>query len=421
MRLKLEDHCTFINGGSWTAVEYSDTGHPVLKVSNFDKDSISYNELSFLQKSSFEKYLKNQLAIHDIVIATVGSHPSLVNSAAGRCITIPKVAIGFLLNQNAVCVRTKDREIIDQRYLGYLCKSQLFQHFIQQRGKGAANQMRIPISGIKGFEFDFPEINTQRKIAAILSAYDDLIENNLKRIKLMEEKALLTYEEWFVRMKFPGHENTPVDKETGLPEGWEKGKVADLFELQRGFDLPVQNREEGSIPILASTGIVDYHNIGKVQGPGIVTGRSGTIGEVQFVANDFWPLNTTLWIKSYKRANPAFALQFLRTINLKRFAGGSAVPSLDRKVVHHQSIRVPAIKLIQEYEALCNPILSNIKNLQNQNQLLKEARDILLPRLMTGMIEPDKISGQVVDGLIKEPIIGSTLNVAAEPEVAYGK
>ena len=112
MRLNLEDNCTFINGGSWTASEYADSGYPVLKVSNFDKATISYNDLSYLQESSFDKYKKNQLKLHDIVIATVGSHPSLVNSAAGRCITVPKDAVGLLLNQNALCLRSKNEDVM---------------------------------------------------------------------------------------------------------------------------------------------------------------------------------------------------------------------------------------------------------------------------------------------------------------------
>jgi len=245
---------------------------------------------------------------------------------------------------------------------------------------------------LNSFIVNVPPLPTQRKIASILSAYDDLIENNMKRIKLLEEKAQLTYEEWFVRMKFPGHETAVMNEETGLPEGWARGKISDLFELQRGFDLPKQKRKCGLIPIIASKGIVDYHNIEKVKGPGVVTGRSGTIGEVQFVLNDFWPLNTTLWIKKYNNANPTYALQFLRKIKLKRFAGGSAVPSLDRKVIHHQSIRVPSKELINKYGNYSKPILMLIEKFYSQNQILKEARDILLPRLMTGMIDTDKIS-----------------------------
>ncbi|MGB0839183.1 MAG: restriction endonuclease subunit S, partial [Chitinophagales bacterium] len=99
-----------------------------------------------------------------------------------------------------------------------------------------------------------PPLSTQRKIAGILSAYDDLIENNLKRIKLLEEKARLTYEEWFVRMKFPGHENTPIDEATGLPEGWVKSKIGNIIEVGRGSSpRPISNQKyfiHGNIPWL---------------------------------------------------------------------------------------------------------------------------------------------------------------------------
>jgi len=290
----------------------------------------------------------------------------------------PDSVIGFI----------PDDKKSDVRFAKYLFD--LLQARIKKISQGAA-QDNLSLEKLRTIKFLIPNLPTQRKIAAILSAYDDAIENNLKRIKLLEEKAQLTYEEWFVRMKFPGHKNVAIDKENGLPEGWEKGKIVDLFELQRGFDLPVQNRVEGLVPVIASTGVVDYHNLGKVKGPGIVTGRSGTIGEVQFVADDFWPLNTTLWIKKYKKGNPAYALQFLKAIKLKRFAGGAAVPSLDRKVVHHQSIRIPTPELIENYETFCNSILTAIIILQNQNQLFKEARNILLPRLMTGMIDVEEL------------------------------
>ena len=247
-------------------------------------------------------------------------------------------------------------------------------------------------NGIIGrLQINLPPLPTQRKIATILSAYDDLIENNLKRIKLLEEKAQLTYEEWFVRMRFPGHDTTPIDKETGLPEGWKKDKVSKLFELQRGFDLPIRHRVSGHIPIIASTGIVDYHNIYKVKGPGVVTGRSGTIGQAQIVLSDFWPLNTSLWVKKWHLANPSYAFHFLKMIDLKRFAGGSAVPSLDRKVVHHQKVINPPKYLIEQFGEYHMLLIKQVELLNKQNILLKEARDILLPRLMTGMIDVDAL------------------------------
>ncbi|RED42923.1 type I restriction enzyme S subunit [Winogradskyella eximia] len=243
---------------------------------------------------------------------------------------------------------------------------------------------------------------TQRKIASILSAYDDLIENNLKRIKLLEEQAQQTYEEWFVRFKFPGYEDVDIDEESGLPVGWEKKRFDKLVILQRGFDLPSRLRVEGNVPIFASTGITDYHNEFKVKGPGIITGRSGTLGQVQFTSEDFWPLNTALWVKKYFNCGPIYVLHFLRSLDLARFGGGSAVPSLDRKVVHSQIITIPDKVLINDFENGVSPIFKTIQNLQNQNQHLKEARDILLPRLMSGMIDVDSLEVDEGLGMVAE-------------------
>ena len=236
-----------------------------------------------------------------------------------------------------------------------------------------------------------PPVSIQKKIAAILSAYDDLIENNLERVKLLEEIAQITYEEWFVRMKFPGHEEVEIDSDTGLPEGWVKGRLDNLLELQRGFDLPVQNREQGEVPILASTGVIGFHSIYKVEGPGVVTGRSGTIGEVSFCRGDFWPLNTSLWVKKIHLGGAIFAYHFLSDFNLERLSGGSAVPSLDRKVVHSQIVNLPPKSLVNDFEHQMETIFEVRDNLSTQIELLKEARDILLPRLMTGMIDIDKL------------------------------
>ena len=250
---------------------------------------------------------------------------------------------------------------------------------------------RIPLTNVPDFEIFLPPLVVQQKIASILSAYDDLIENNLKRIKLLEEMAQITYGEWFMRMRFPGHETAPIDSETGLPEGWCFGKVLDLFELQRGFDLPTQERENGAIPIIASTGVTGFHSSYKVNGPGVVTGRSGTIGQVMFIDSDFWPLNTTLWVKNYQSCGPIFAKHFLQNFNLESLCGGSAVPSLDRKAVHVQRIVIPAAKLMKKFEIYASSLYEATKVLRFQNELLKEARDFLLPRLMTGMIDLDSI------------------------------
>jgi type I restriction enzyme S subunit len=398
MILNLEKNCEFINGGSWTANEYADEGYPVLKVSNFEKDSISYTELSYLAESSFEKYKRNQLKKDDIVIATVGSHPSLVNSAAGRCITIPKAAEGLLLNQNAVCLRSRNGNKIDQKYLGYLCKSQLFQHFIQQRGKGAANQMRIPIGGIKSFEFDFPNIETQRKIATILSAYNDLIENNLRRIKLLEEQAQLTYEEWFVRMRFPGYEEVEMDEGMGLPERWEQVKVGELLlkikSTKKIKSSEIQN--EGLIPVVDQSrdfiaGYTDDEDsLIPFTNPIIVFGDHTRV--LKFVNFLFarGADGTQLILSNTKRMPQHLFYHVLINIDLSNYHYARHF-----KFLKDSEIVLPDEKTAMGYEKIAKPLFNMIRGLQNQNQLLKEARDLLLPRLMTGMIDVDRIGAGV--------------------------
>jgi type I restriction enzyme S subunit len=269
--------------------------------------------------------------------------------------------------------------------LYYLVTNKDFTDYLVANEQGATYPSVNPDIFLKA-KVKLPLLPIQKKIASILSAYDDLIENNLKQIRLLEEMAQITYQEWFVRLKFPNHENTPIDETTGLPIGWHFGKVIDLIELQRGFDLPIQDREHGSIPIIASTGTVGLHSSYKVQGAGVVTGRSGTIGQVMFVDSDFFPLNTTLWVKSYKSCKPIFVKHFLDSLNLESLCGGAAVPSLDRKAVHVQKAVIPPAKLMNDFDVYAASHYEAMKVLRSQNQLLKEARDILLPRLITGKI-----------------------------------
>ena len=418
MRLNLEDNCHFINGGSWTSSEYSEEGYPVLKVSNFDKDSISFSELNFLQESSFEKFQKNQLGLHDIVIATVGSHPSLVNSAAGRCITIPKDAVGLLLNQNAVCLKTKNPELINQRYLGYLCKSQLFQHFIQQRGKGAANQMRIPISGIKSFTYDFPQIETQFKIASFLSAYDDLIEKNLKRIKLLEEEAQITYEEWF---SIKGKSNDWYDCSIGeliqfhIGGGWGEALQADNFVnpafVIRGTDMdklplgsidkvPFRWHKESN---LKSRKLKHGDIVFEVSGGSSYEGVAKTLLITDELLNQF---DGDVMCASFcklirpKSSEYSFAiilfLKYLRktkaTEIFEKRSASNIVNYNWEAFLKFQNIKMPNETLLQEFNGKVKPLIAGMYNLGNQITKLKEARSILLPRLMTEMIDVNQLN-----------------------------
>ncbi|KQM71687.1 hypothetical protein ASE72_09195 [Sphingomonas sp. Leaf20] len=237
---------------------------------------------------------------------------------------------------------------------------------------------------IKRLPVPLPPFKTQQRIAAILSAYDDLIENNRQRIALLEEVARQLYKEWFVRFRFPGHEHVKIID--GVPEGWERLPLGDVLTLQRGFDLPVSDRNEGAAPVYGSTGIVGFHDVAKVDAPMLITGRSGSLGQVRFVSIPCWPLNTALWVREFKRASAWFAYFLLSEMGLEKFNGGASVPTLDRKVAHAAPVLLPSVRLLETFDETAQHIFKLIDNLARQNKQTARVRDLLLPKLMSGAI-----------------------------------
>ena len=282
----------------------------------------------------------------------------------------PDSVIGFIA----------DPEQADARFVKYLFDATIKVR-AQQFSQGAT-QDNLSQEKLLSLDFSVPTVGEQRRIADVISRYDDLIENNHRRMALLEDSARLLYREWFVRLQFPGYEHTPIVD--GVPNGWERLPLEAALVLQRGFDLPTQDRQEGSVPIYGSTGILGYHDKAKAIAPGVVTGRSGTLGEVQYVAEDFWPLNTALWVKEFKRVTPLFALFLLREMDLKQFNAGASVPTLDRKSVHRVDILIPSLSMLRSFDEFAADVYEQIKCLNTQNQKLRAARDLLLPRLMSG-------------------------------------
>ncbi|MFO1371435.1 MAG: restriction endonuclease subunit S [Candidatus Competibacteraceae bacterium] len=126
-----------------------------------------------------------------------------------------------------------------------------------------------------------------------------------------------------------------------MKAGWQRKKLVEVATLQRGSDLPVQDRVSGDVPLVTSSGITDTHNEIRVRGPGVVTGRSGSIGNVFFIDDDFWPLNTVLYVKDFHGNDPRFVFHLLKNFDLKRFATGAGVPTLNRNFAHDEIVYVP--------------------------------------------------------------------------------
>lgn len=213
-----------------------------------------------------------------------------------------------------------------------------------------------------------PSIDQQRKIVAEYNAIQQRIKLNEQLIVKLEETAQAIYRKMFV---------DGIDK-NNLPDGWRKGVIGDLLELQRGFDLPTQCRRNGKYPIYASTGIAGFHDEFKIKPPCVITGRSGSIGNVFFVDEKCWPLNTTLWVKNFKDTPPFFVYYKLKELELdKTIAGFAAVPTLNRNDVHMMETLIPSKDILLKFEKMMQIKFYNQKLLTLENLKLADIKRIL--------------------------------------------
>ena len=272
--------------------------------------------------------------------------------------------------------------VANTRFIKY-CFDRL-QRDCKQISQGTA-QDNLSWEKLSTIKFCIPEYKEQCRIADILSAYDDLIENNQKQIKLLEEAAQRLYKEWFVDLRFPGHENMKIVD--GVPEGWSKTNINEILTFHRGYDLTKNEMKAGRYPVVGSTTVIGYHNEFKIKGPGIVTGRSGSLGKYQFIWDDFWPHNTSLYISDYKDHNIFFVYSLLQTVDFTSLNNGGAIPTLNRNVLSNVEVIEPEKKLQDMFAKIAEPQYQKIKNLEKQNDRLKTARDLLLPKLMNGEVE----------------------------------
>lgn len=220
--------------------------------------------------------------------------------------------------------------------------------------------------GMKDLLIPVPPLEEQRSIVSRYKAIETRIANNKQTIAKLEEAAQALYRKMFVDVE-------------NLPDGWRRGTVGDLFELQRGFDLPSQNRNIGKYPICASTGISQFHDEYKVKAPGVVTGRSGSIGEVFYINEDFWPLNTTLWVKDFKESSSYFVFYKLKELDLAKTIGGfAAVPTLNRNDVHAMESIVPSFKAMEIFQEKVSAIHSFCDNCKKENEKLMEMLSMMM-------------------------------------------
>lgn len=250
----------------------------------------------------------------------------------------------------------------------------------------------LPWKSFCNIKIPVPSLEKQQEIVIEYNIILNRIKIHEALIQKLEETAQALYKNWFVDFEFPDENGKPYKSSGGemvwneglgkeIPEGWEVDKIGGLFTLQRGHDLPTQNRINGEFPVFASTGFADFHNDYKIDQPTIITGRSGSLGELFYYDNPCWPLNTTLYIRKFLKATPFFSFYFLQTINLKELGSGSAVPTLNRNDIHALPKEFPKRSVMELFDKRASLIKSYIKSRELQIKKSEELKKILLSRL----------------------------------------
>jgi type I restriction enzyme, S subunit len=373
--------------------EFLESGIPFVSSNNLQEGRIAWDNMKYISSKQHTELKKGHLKTGDVLLVTRGN-------SIGTVAYVTEEFEDANINAQLVLLRA-DNQTIDSRYLYHLVSSREFFDAVINHASGTA-QPQLPIGPLKLIPIWLHDYPTQRRIASILSAYDDLIENNMRRIKILEQMAQAIYREWFVEFRAPGvklrkatSEEQKVTAKDRFPVGWEIGRLDDALVLQRGFDLPKGQRQEGNVPVYAATGIVGAHDEAKVKGPGVVTGRSGSLGTVLYIEEDFWPLNTALWVKEFRHSTPILAYYLLSSLELSSFNSGAAVPTLNRNDIHGLPVVLPGRETLEQFDAQLTPMFTLKRCLTEKNANLRQTRDLLLPRLVGGeiRIEPSADGG----------------------------
>lgn len=275
--------------------------------------------------------------------------------------------------------------VANTRFIKY-CFDRL-QRDCKQISQGTA-QDNLSWEKLSTIKFCIPEYKEQCRIADILSAYDDLIENNQKQIKLLEEVAQRLYKEWFVNLRFPGHENTKIVD--GVPEGWHRGTIGQIAEFKRGRTITKAQVKGGNVPVIAG-GLEPayYHNVANTKAPVITISASGAnAGFVRLYGVDVFASDCS-FVDGLGTESLFFVYEFLKEskVSIDQLQKGSAQPHVYAKDINAMKITIPEKEYLERFDRYTKVLFDKIKTLQGQNERLKIARNLLLPKLMSGEVE----------------------------------
>jgi len=383
--MEIQDIYSALYDGPHATPKPSETGPIFLGIKNLTDDGhLDLSEVRHIDEEEFPRWTKR-------VLPRAGDIVFTYEATLNRYAIIPQGFRGCLGRRLALI--RPDSSKIDTRFLFYYFFGKEWRQIVASKINIGSTVDRIPLIDFPGFKIRIPNLPTQRKIAAILCAYDNLIENNLRRIKILEEMAQSLYREWFVKFRFPGHEKVRmVDSPLGMiPAGWRVNTLGEVLELKYGKALKQEERRPGLVPVFGSSGIIGHNNTSLVKGPGIIVGRKGNVGSIFWSNADFYPIDTVYFVTS---AMPLrFFFYALKTMNF--INNDAAVPGLSRRQAYALNMVMPPDGLLGSFCGLADCFEEQASNLRLRCENLRKTRDLLLPRLISGELDVSELDIKV--------------------------
>lgn len=378
-----------IYDGPHATPKKSDSGHIFLGIKNVTPDGrLDLSDIKFVSKEEFPKWTKR-------VTPTQGDVVFSYEATLHRYALIPEGFDGCLGRRMAL-VRPNPEKILS-RYLHFYFLSPKWKGYVDTKVIVGATVNRLPIKDFPDFEISVPNIEEQSRVVDVLSAYDDLIENNRRRIALLEKSARLLYREWFVELRFPGYEHTRIID--GVPEGWQERVLNDIAVIIMGQSPKSEfyNNTGDGLPF--HQGVTNYgerfleHKMyciktTRIAEPkDIICSVRAPVGRLNITLDKIILGRGVSAIRS-KTKNQSFLFYQLKNFFFKEdiLGSGAIYASVTKKDMENITLLIPPEKLRIDFEDISKSIDDQVINLTRQNIQLKKARDILLPRLMNGEI-----------------------------------
>ena len=384
-KVKLGKYVEILSGFAFKSKDFLNCGVPVIKIKNITQEGVTLEDVSYISKELADKNEKYHLNYNDILIALTGSHINQMSSVVGRIARI-KYHEDSLLNQRVGKVFAKDSKLCDIDYVYYFLSQDYIKISLASKAGGAANQANISPNDVKSLTVRWPDIETQHRIADILSAYDDLIENNQKQIKLLEEAAQRLYKEWFVNLRFPGHENTKIVD--GVPEEWRKFPLEEIAPVVTGKKDANYGDKGGNYPFFTCSQET-------ITAPGYSFDTSAVIlagnGDfnVKLYRGKFEAYQRTYVLAPFDHSN-LFNLYFTVQNNMEALAkgaSGSTIKFLTKGMLQKILVLTADKKILDKFNDYEENIQQKVEALKKQVEDLTEIRNRLLPKLMSGEVE----------------------------------